>query len=371
MFFQLYSHANSTHGNVVRVAPRPKISSATTTPTYSYNPATPSSTFMANSHQNPSFTHFTTVNSVNYPNGSTMTTAPTTTNMYRQHAPAPPPPPPPTTANMKLPMIAPIRSNSMIACNPFLAKSSNVDAANYNQKPLYAPEKKFNSLKTTNAKKAPQFYSMRLNKCKRHQSFSNEPQKLVLINNATANGLPYMGDTQNNQHIQQGHHRQSHDANGRRNEQPLYENLTDSIQILETSAPNEIAFAAVIDDFNLDNERNSIYRSDSGISNSSYECITPVPAPRTNPRKCRSVPVYMNLPNQYGSGRYMSKGKGACVFIRPITKCKNGNRPNKPNTNASNTQITDANALLFNYEVCVHYYQLTLTTIRPQIIHTH
>lgn len=371
MFFQFYSHANSTHGNVVRVAPRPKISTATTTPTYSYNLANsfPSTTFSANFHPNSSFTNFTTVNSINYPNYSNgpAATAAASANMHHQ----------PSTqiaaaaaANMKLTATASMRSNSNTnTCNPFLAKCSISNSSSCDQKPG-AMEKKFNSLKSTGVKKTPQFYSMRLNKCKRHQSFSNEPQKLLLINNTNTNTMPYMSGGQQpqstSQHMQKRHHKQHGTiAKLKNSQQPLYENLTDSIQILETSAPNECSFASVLDDFNFETERNSIYRSDSGISNSSFEgipaCITPVPtaAPR-NTRKCRSAPVYMNLPNQYGSGRfstggsgkYSSKGKGGCRFIKPNNKCKNSiNTSANPTNLSQNTQIADASAL-YNYEVC-------------------
>lgn len=356
MFFQFYSHANSTHGNVVRVAPRPKISTATTTPTYSYNLANsfPSTTFSANFQPNSSFTNFTTVNSINYPNYSNgPATAGATlaaTNMHHQQSPSI------GVANAKQ-SVASMRSNSAIACNPFLAKCSNTNSLNGDRKPG-AMEKKFNSLKSMGVKKTPQFYSMRLNKCKRHQSFSNEPQKLLLINNANASTMPYMTDghqpQSSSQHMQKRHHKQQQGALAilKNCNQPLYENLTDSIQIHESSAPNESSFASVLDDFNFETERNSIYRSDSGISNSSYECITPVPAPRTNPRKCRSAPVYMNLPNQYGSGKYSSKGKGGCRFMKPNSKCKNDSNATVNPTNLSqNTQIADASAL-FNYEVC-------------------
>lgn len=56
--------------------------------------------------------------------------------------------------------------------------------------------------------------------------------------------------------------------------------------------------------------RNSLYRSDSGISNSSYDCTTPVPAPRPNSRKCQSVPVYMNLPGKNNHHKRCINGSG-------------------------------------------------------------
>lgn len=282
--------------------------------------------------------------------------------MHHQQSPAI------AAANMNLTATAAMRSNSMNACNPFLAKCSNTNALNCDRRPS-TMEKKFNSLKSIGVKKPPQFYSMRLNKCKRHQSFSNEPQRLLLINSANTNTMSYMADghqpQSTSQHVQKREHKQHGTIAMLQNcNQPLYENLTDSIQILETSAPNESSFASVLDDFNFVTERNSMYRSDSGISNSSYECVTPVPAPRTNPRKCRSAPVYMNLPNQYGSGRfsvggsgkYSSKGKGGCRFMMPKNKCKNSSNTSPDSTNLpQKTHIADANAL-FNYEVCYYIY---------------
>lgn len=151
-------------------------------------------------------------------------------------------------------------AGSTLTCNPFLVKSNQ----------LLKMDKKFNSLKSSGVKKSPQFYSMRINKCKRHNSFVDTNKILNENNTFPASTTPKCYD------------------------QPLYENLTDSIQIHESTMNNETSY---IDCNNCEPERNSIYRSDSGISNSSYECITPVPAPRTVQRKCQSAPVYMNLPN--------------------------------------------------------------------------
>lgn len=321
----------------------------------------PSATFSsANSYPNSSFKNCTTFDRINYQNNSIGSAA--TKNGHLQS---------PIANNAMLTASASMRSNngSTIACNPFLVKCSNTNSLNCDRNPPGPMEKKFNSLKSTGVKKTPQFYSMRLNKCKRHQSFSNEPQKLLLINNTYTRSTPYMSENQmpqsTLQHMQKRHHQQ-HKQHGtiaklKNCNQPLYENLTDSIQIHETSAPNESSFASVLDEFNFETERNSIYRSDSGISNSSYECITPVPAPRTNPRKCRSAPVYMNLPNHCGgsarfstggSGKYSSKGKGGCRIVKPNMKCKNSNNATANATNLSqNSQIADASAL-FNYEVC-------------------
>lgn len=109
---------------------------------------------------------------------------------------------------------------------------------------------------------------------------------------------------------------------------PYYENITDSIQIHETSIKgtdhsdtlnsNKEEYY-VVSTCNDQLHRNSLYRSDSGISNSSYDCTTPVPAPRPNSRKCLSVPVYMNLPGKNGSCGQNGHGRsnsGACDVSR-------------------------------------------------------
>lgn len=248
MPFQLYLNTNTANSNVVRVAPRPKNQS-------SYNnfpQQIPSSFYYPNQNQS---TNYPLNYTINYPiAGSTLT------------------------------------------CNPFLVKNNQ----------LIKIDKKFNSLKSSGVKKSPQFYSMRINKCKRHHSLV-DPNK-ILIENGTKT-FPFITA-----------------SNTKFYDQPLYENLTDSIQIHESSLNNETSY---IDYNNCEPERNSIYRSDSGISNSSYECITPVPAPRTQQRKCQSAPVYMNLPN-------------------PSPLVKNGQQQNhhsKCKTNLLNT------ASFFNYEV--------------------
>lgn len=250
---QFYTKANATNSNVVRVAPRPKNPSAA----YNYNLANsfPSTTYSANFY--PSSVNYPNyaVNSLNYPN------YPTANSVQ---------PPLTVTGNAT--------STSSMFYNPFLAKNHS-KTERHRSKPMSSMEKKFNSLKSIGVKKSPQFYSMRVNKCKRHQSFATEPQQLLLIN--STNSMPYISPNTKMKNL----------------DQPLYENLTDSIQIHESSLNNECSFASVLDEFNCKPERRSIYRSDSGISNSSYECITPVPAPRTNQRKCQSAPVYMNLPN--------------------------------------------------------------------------
>lgn len=237
--------------------------------------------------------------------------------------------------------------------------------------------KKFNSLKSSLAglRKTPQFYySMRLGgnnngtgadkvshskgkSCKRHQSF-NQPKS------GGDGGLSYAEEEQGDYYYEGGE--QQHTLYYE--EQPLYENLTDSIQIHELST-SSVQQQALTDQM-INNEqqkkgppkpkhqqrplhkmhqhrhhhhhqhgeklkkghhkscdmieRNSIYRSDSGISNSSYECITPVPAPRTangevavatpavgyectggttGKKSKKKMPVYMNLAGHLGATR--------------------------------------------------------------------
>ncbi|GAB0099475.1 Immunoglobulin [Sergentomyia squamirostris] len=232
-------NANSTTSyltsNVVRVAPRPK------DPT-TFNSCLHSSTyptFSANVYPgNSTYNHNFTTNTPNYTTCPTMAVS--------------------------------------TSLNPFLVKRENCQGHMEQQR---KPEKKFSSLKNLGIKKSPQFYSMRISKnCKRHNSFAAGDAKKP----------PSFQPAYNNVH------REKYE------QQPLYENLTDSIQIHESSLQNESSFANVLlsDEFrgNYEGECTSIYRSDSGISNSSYECITPLPAPRTCPRTCQSAPIYMNLP---------------------------------------------------------------------------
>lgn len=198
--------------------------------------------------------------------------------------------------------------------NPFLVKGGLNKCS----------DKKFNTLtKSLAARRSPQFYSMR--KCKRHHSY-NGP-------NMNISGSSTKSASQNRLNSSLIDY-----------EQPLYENLTDSIQIHEATLPNNDATTdpnlALIrfnnnssyhdsdtnssgNNTNSNNnnsnsnkdqlsyissnkERMSIHRSDSGISNSSYEYL-PQPAPRVNSSGGKSkrnggavsqsnVPVYMNLP---------------------------------------------------------------------------
>jgi hypothetical protein len=151
---------------------------------------------------------------------------------------------------------------------------------------------KFNSLKSLITKKSPHFYSIKANKCKRHHSFI-DPQHALYNQSRDFNSI----------------HLLPNDLQPPSYEQPMYENLTDSIQIRESPPPHtESSFAAVLADMGqIDGGRpdgmfyeRTIHRSDSGISNSSYECITPTPAPRVNGSVSKGrvikTPVYMNLP---------------------------------------------------------------------------
>lgn len=220
----------------------------------------------------------------------------------------PPPPPPPPSVSYSMP-----RTKSI--------------AMHYTM----ATDKKFNSLKSMSARKAPQFYSLRLNKCRRHQALTNPnyntQQKLLVINNAS---VPYLQSTKS-------HHSDSEpDATSmlrtmKFNQQPLYENLVNAS--LE-HGDAILAPTTILDEFYCDaNDANSIYRSDSGISNSSYE-LTPVPAPRNNPRNCQSAPVYMNLPKYASICGTNSKYRTENSIVTP------------------NSKLGFATTA-FNYEVCV------------------
>lgn len=199
--------------------------------------------------------------------------------------------------------------------NPFLVKGGLNKCS----------DKKFNTLtKSLAVRKSPQFYSMR--KYKRHHSY-NGP----ILNNSGSTAISASQNKLNSSLIDY--------------EQPLYENLTDSIQIHEATLPNNDATTDPnltlirfnnnstyhdsdtnssgnntnsnnnnnstsnkdqLSYINSNKERMSIHRSDSGISNSSYEYL-PQPAPRVNSSGNKSkrnsgapshsnVPVYMNLP---------------------------------------------------------------------------
>ncbi|XP_055535886.1 hemicentin-1 isoform X2 [Wyeomyia smithii] len=105
---------------------------------------------------------------------------------------------------------------------------------------------------------------------------------------------------------------------------PLYENLTDSIQIHESPIIPSPGGSAAGGKFTIDGQerykislrkpRRSSSRSNSAVSNSYYDCIKPIPAPRhrkyasTNSLLSKNIqlysnkldPIYMNLPISSG-----------------------------------------------------------------------
>lgn len=197
--------------------------------------------------------------------------------------------------------------------NPFLATNfkkfhtnNNSMTCSMNRKNSKSEDKKFYSLKFSAKKNGGLLLKQSMGKCKRHHSFADGGE---LPTDTKAMKMHFY-------------------------EPPVYENLTDSIQILECNVEPSGAAAQphpvylkkkhgahhphrhnrqrVLEDSNiiLEPEKLSIYRSDSGISNSSFECITtPVPAPRQgeplmqlpqqnnkpSTMKAHSNPVYMNI----------------------------------------------------------------------------
>lgn len=384
---QFYSQANSTHGNVVRVAPRQKNTPQTTS---SVAAATSTSTIISS----PSVSYcynlahsFPSTNSNNTSTMSNLSTYPIFLQINDQNNGNMVPTSPMITSNHKpidctdiIENGSSIKSTAITtaAQNPFLAKRSKpLNHLRYDRhfRPPPPPppsqqtqeiltalsipnarslamhctmDKKFNSLKSISARKTPQFYSLRLNKCKRHQSLANPTydiqQKLLVINNTT---LPYSSKQLNQKNAStiqgQAHHSDSeHEPHSlspairkpirfNQQQQPLYENLLNSA--LEHNKNGSIAISTNFDEFYCDaNDANSIYRSDSGISNSSYE-LTPRPAPRNNPRNCQSAPVYVNLPK--------------------YTTFHSGNRINSTSNKKIGCVSTATTA--FNYEVCFHF----------------
>ncbi|XP_049314269.1 uncharacterized protein LOC105225255 isoform X3 [Bactrocera dorsalis] len=104
------------------------------------------------------------------------------------------------------------------------------------------------------------------------------------------------------------------------------------------------------DDFNLiEPERLSIYRSDSGISNSSYECVTPVPPPPGNTRTAAALngtpppktPKGNKLAKHASSA---SSGPSAISLVNGVNYKKSlrqlgGSRCNIANATASGTSL--------------------------------
>lgn len=320
------------------MAPRPKNPSTT----YNYNlansfPATYSSNFYPTTTTNNStiinsnYPNFP-INSINYTNYPVNPAAASTVSSVAATTA--------TSGNLSSSV-----ANATSAFNPFLAKTLNGGSKNKSERKLNVVEKKFNSLKSIGVKKSPQFYSMRVNKCKRHASGGSD--HLIMQqqqSSSAAHSMPYI--TQKLKTLEQ---------------QPLYENLTDSIQIHESTLHDETTFESGLDEFNNmevnNDERHSIYRSDSGISNSSYECITPVPAPRTNPRKCQSAPVYMNLPNK-GHGSRGSQKNGIKIGnyqghhqVKHNSKCKSSSGSGSGGGGGSGGGSSTGGAF-HNYEVC-------------------
>lgn len=193
--------------------------------------------------------------------------------------------------------------STLAKTNPFLVKGGLSKCSDTHHRPLPPPGAsdatgRFNSLKALGIKKSPQFYSMR--RCKRHHSYTGP--NLVSV---TAAGL---SASQNRISSLMDY-----------DQHPLYENLTDSIQIHETSLPldsdtnssgnngtsgaSSTGGAGYMYSTKSHKDRLSIHRSDSGISNSSYEYL-PQPAPRiggSSRSKVKamgnqSAPMYMNLP---------------------------------------------------------------------------
>lgn len=237
---------------------------------------------------------------------------------------------------------SPNHSNNIATSNPFVVsngKKFNTDSScrtNSHRKKIRESDntRKFYSLKPLNQKKGLHLCSMKSsfgnltssNKCKRHHSFTGGSTGDVI----SIENYPLPQDTQS---IKMNFY-----------EPPAYENLTDSIQIHEHNPVTPTSYHSLstssqpppqpsssssqiitrhshhnkkhhqhqhqqmkdceISSNLTEKERLSIYRSDSGISNSSYECITPVPAPRQILHKMKtsstskhknSTPHYMNI----------------------------------------------------------------------------
>lgn len=236
--------------------------------------------------------------------------------------------------------------------NPFLATNfkkfhtnTNSLTCSMNRKNIKSEDKKFYSLKFSAKKNggAGMLLKQSMGKCKRHHSFADGEQ--MPPNDTKAMKMHFY-------------------------EPPVYENLTDSIQILECNVEQPQQPAAgphtnhapghlkkkhgnhrhnrqrIFEDSNiiLEPEKLSIYRSDSGISNSSFECITtPVPAPRQGElqpqpqvqhMKAHSNPVYMNI----SSGGSSTSSPSNHVQHTTATSLESPNDPsNDPVTSSCNS----------------------------------
>lgn len=211
-----------------------------------------------------------------------------------------------------------VEKNSASAFNPF--RSMKKSTTNKSYKSSLDHQHRLKSINSGDIQSSPEFHSLPKNRtCKHHLSNGNLPT----ADESLSTTMPYISQ-------------QFHTLDSSNHHQPYYENITDSIQIHEASMINDPSNSSTSCTNNNDESfvensehdqlhRNSLYRSDSGISNSSYDCATPVPAPRPNSRKCQSVPVYMNLPGknchptrcQNGSSR-SRKGRSDVSLINEL-----------------------------------------------------
>ncbi|XP_037908053.1 uncharacterized protein LOC119649806 isoform X3 [Hermetia illucens] len=270
------------------------------------------------------------------------------------------------------------QNSSTNSHNPFVVQNlrkfntnSGCRQSGAHRKKTPDPEKKFYSLKSLGNRKGGGLHfcsikpSLSSSKCKRHHSFAGgSVGDIVTSGNCigpTQHTLPFMGQ-------QQLH--QQNDSKMKFYEPPLYENLTDSIQIHESSMVSGRPHGKhqqhhqVNDDINnlMEPERLSIYRSDSGISNSSYECATPVPAPRqllkqkssSHSSKCQNhSPLYMNLANNASNTCSTERATPPPLLPPPSTSqqqhqsASNSNHPTclnaSSNFNSSNSSSSNGN----------------------------
>lgn len=266
-----YLTSSNSNPNVVRVAPRQKYPTINNQPINTATPTPPTGFSSSTATQFP-------IQSFNYINYQTQQRIPNTISYDKQSAVA--------------------------KTNPFLVKGGLERTG---------PDKqKYNTLtKALTVHKSPQFYSMRKSK-RNHSAYTGPVDTTGSSNCKLASLLDY--------------------------DQPLYENLTDSIQIHEELLPGEDTSASLIKFNNPDSdtnssgnnnsggkrnhpfnssgsgggtnnkERMSIHRSDSGISNSSYECL-PQTTPRIHPQAAAAknkryhltTPVYINVPYNVSS----------------------------------------------------------------------